>query len=146
LFLAPLATLAAVVSMIVLPAPAASAAIYQFQGIACAGSKLIRCGWVNLDSTNNRVRAYARASDTTAGTVTVDVHACLQRLNPGGAAEMRNCGEYISDPEVAVAITDTEGCSNGREYRAYVFWVWDPPGAAVERGQWWSNWVRPNVC
>lgn len=143
LLVVPLALLAAVV----LHAPPASAAIYEYQGWFCNGTKLVRCGWVNLDSTNNQVRAYGRAWDTTSARVIVDLHVCLQwRTGPGAPAEMGDCGEYISDPEVTNAWNDTTRCYNSRQYRAYVFWVWDPPGAAVERGQHHSSWVAPNVC
>ncbi len=48
---------------LVSPSPA-SAAVEEGVGKRCVGEQVIRCTWVNYDSTYGRVRAYASVQDT----------------------------------------------------------------------------------
>lgn len=50
-----------------LPGPASAAVITAHQGQDCTGSQVLRCAYVNLDTTNNRVRAYATVRDVAGG-------------------------------------------------------------------------------
>jgi hypothetical protein len=132
----------------VVHAPTASAEIYRDLGKVCVGTRAIRCAWLHLDSTNNRVRAYGAVWDNTGGSANVGINVCMAYQNADGSATvvLHTCN---SVPEIGPAISyhsDTYPCYDGRQYRAHVFWTWDPPGPEHEDGILRSNWVKPNVC
>lgn len=147
-FVALVAALAVGAVIPVVQAPTASAEIYRELGKLCGGSRAIRCGWVNLDSTNNLVRAYGAVWDNTGTGAYVGINVCVAYQNADGSATvvLETCNQV---PELGTAVnyhSDTYSCRNGRQYRAYVYWTWNPPGPERETGIFNSAWVSPNVC
>lgn len=138
------AALAVAASTLVVLAPSASAEIHRYQGIRCQeGPNATRCAWVNLDSTNNLVRAYGNVADKPGGAdVDVYARACLQYFDlVDGSTQTGWCAEARA-VDKATASGSVYYCRNSRMYRAVVHWRWggEPEYSFV------SDWVKPNVC
>jgi hypothetical protein len=140
----PVVALAIAASTLVVLAPSATAEVIRNQGVVCQeGSNATRCGWVNLDATNNLVRAYGNVADKPGGAnADVWLRTCLQYFDlVDGSTQTGWCAE-ARGADKAEARTSTYFCRNSRMYRAVVDWRWgnEPQYKFV------SNWVKPNVC
>lgn len=131
------AVLAAATTVVLVPATSASAEVYEKQGAWCEnGPNVSRCAWVNVDSTNNRVRAYGTLDDHTSGPDRVQVNVCI--LENGGG----RCATTVGTDSVT-GRSPLISCWNGNSYRAVVYWHWNGHTGA---GDVYSWPVQFNVC
>lgn len=130
------AVLTAATSAAVVPATSASAEVYKNQGFRCQGDKAVRCAWVNVDSTNNRARAYGSLVDRTSSTDYVSITVCLLE-NGGGPCNSAHGRDSVQTH------TPLASCENGKEYKAVVHWNWNN---GQGHGTWYSAPLHFNVC
>jgi hypothetical protein len=129
--LAPVLLSAAVVA--VLPTPAQAAVVTAHQGKSCAGSEVPRCAWINLDTSNDRMRAYADVRDAAGGgnydvllnTVWVDEYTA-------GRWVERTFVHHSSDgwhTDADLLSANTLTCSGSRTYRVRMEAGWRSAGS-----------------
>jgi hypothetical protein len=120
----------------------ASAYVFELQGQVCGGSTAPRCAWMNLDSTNNRLRGYGSISDATPARVFVQLRVMVEDRSPTRDSwRVLYITNIQGDWESFTLATGTIPCSNARIYRVTVDWNWN--GIA---DRFTSREVRPNIC
>ena len=111
----------------------ADAEIREYQAYRCVGERAYRCGWLNVDTTNNKVRGYASISDLSSGDVgvvqigTVRLYRASSSNGPWTeiASGNTNAGyEELYDQDR----TSLGNCYTGEWYKVEYRWYWAEPG------------------
>jgi hypothetical protein len=119
-------------------APAAQAEIIYGVGKRCAGDQAVRCGYINVDTTNNRVRGYAQITDTTFRTdtyVQISSVRLYRTSNPDGGTwtEVANGGASGWAQEFDNDSTSLATCYVGHYYRVDYRWHFTQPGYSTNQ-------------
>lgn len=110
--------------LLLLPVSPASAQIVTL-GKKCEGARAVRCAWVNLDTTNNRVRGYGSVRDTTSGPDAVRAYVELYRLGSEGWVFASSSSGYVDGYEFVQNSTGLNTCRPGDRYKARIRWEWN---------------------
>ena len=125
--------MAAAAVVTVLPTSAQAAVITAHQGKSCTGSAVLRCAWINFDTTNNQMRAYADIRDASGGSnydvrlgnVWVDEYTAGRWVERTGVYEGSDGWHTDSDSLSASLVS----CSGSRTYRVRMESGWRAAGS-----------------
>jgi hypothetical protein len=130
-----LAALASAVCSISLTAVPAGAAVIEQQWISCTGDEVRSCIWINYDTTNDRLRGYAKIWDVT-GRHNYDVAAYWVMVEEDVGPPFGWVGDQIHDNDGWMVTRDTiasglHTCRGGplKEYyyRVVASFAWSDP-------------------
>lgn len=119
-------------------APPAQAEIIYGVGNRCGGDRAVRCGYINVDTTNNRVRGYAQVTDMTLRTdtyVQISSVRLYRSSNPEGGAwtEVANGGGGVWAQGFDSDSTGLATCHVGHYYRVDYRWHFKQPGYSTNQ-------------
>ena len=139
------AVVSVLVAVLVLAAASAAEAVVVGRGLRCVGVNALRCGWVNMDTTNNRVRGYADIKDHTThqnAQVQISSVRLYRTSNPDGGTwfEVQNGGAPGWAEYYDVDSTGLATCLPGHWYRVDYRWYfrdapWEPTQTGVNSSE-----------
>ncbi|WP_129337017.1 hypothetical protein [Cellulomonas endophytica] len=120
-------------ALVVAPSGPASAAVTTaYQGKSCVGSQVLRCAWINYDSTNNRMRAYGEIRDAAGGSnYDVALYGIWVDEYSAGRWVERDWVYYASDgwhAESDLEAGELLSCVGSRTYRVRMDGKWRAAG------------------
>jgi hypothetical protein len=142
------AVVSVLVAVLVLAAASAAEAVVVERGLRCVGLNAFRCGWMNMDTTNNRVRGYADIHDHTLhqdAQVQISKVRLYRTSNPEGGSwtEVAVGGASGWAYDYDVDSTGLATCYAGHWYRVDYRWYFrDGPHEPVQTGVNSSETVR----
>jgi hypothetical protein len=134
------AVVSALLAVLVLAGASAAEAEIVERGVICHGDRAWRCGWMHMDTTNNRVRGYASIQDHTThqdALVQISSVRLYRTNNPDGGVwtEVANGGASGWAYDYDRDSTGLATCYVGHWYRVdYRYYYKDNAFAPTETG------------